>query len=191
VFLGLESLTFKTAKPQIMDDDLGLNLVFAAPSSSSAGGGAPRKKRKNKYDRRREKGRLAKQAKLAQSSSSAATTANDSASDALPKDAVDAVPQLEVKPTNDVSHRFLPPVASSSKNTDADTAKNTTAPKGTTAGSTSILAPKEKTTTKPQVQTSDVKPSNASVPTPSTSALSSTNLDATSSRRNRVSIVCK
>ena len=50
--------------------DLGLNLVFENPASSSAAGYAgttpgtkTKKKRKNKYDRRRERGRLAKEAK--------------------------------------------------------------------------------------------------------------------------------
>ncbi|KAL7451746.1 hypothetical protein ACHAWC_007003 [Mediolabrus comicus] len=48
--------------------DLGLNLVFENPASSSAGspskdGTQAKKKRKNKYDRRRERGRIAKEAK--------------------------------------------------------------------------------------------------------------------------------
>lgn len=48
--------------------DLGLNLVFENPASSSAGSPSKdrtqtKKKRKNKYDRRRERGRLAKEAK--------------------------------------------------------------------------------------------------------------------------------
>lgn len=48
--------------------DLGLNLVFENHASSSAGspskdGTQTKKKRKNKYDRRRERGRLAKEAK--------------------------------------------------------------------------------------------------------------------------------
>jgi ATP-dependent RNA helicase DDX31/DBP7 len=50
------------------DTDLGLNLVFTNPASSSAGyadtaASNSKKKRKNKYDRRRERGRLAKEAK--------------------------------------------------------------------------------------------------------------------------------
>ena len=51
-----------TAAPQ--DADLGLNLVFeSAPAPVPKAARAPTKKRKNKYDRRREKGRLAKLAK--------------------------------------------------------------------------------------------------------------------------------
>lgn len=51
-----------TAAPQ--DADLGLNLVFeSAPAPAPTAAKAPAKKRKNKYDRRREKGRLAKLAK--------------------------------------------------------------------------------------------------------------------------------
>ena len=51
-----------TAAPQ--DADLGLNLVFeSAPTPAPKTTRAPAKKRKNKYDRRREKGRLAKLAK--------------------------------------------------------------------------------------------------------------------------------
>jgi len=52
-----------TGTPQ--ESDLGLNLVFesAVKSTPSSGVGVPSKKRKNKYDRRREKGRLAKLAK--------------------------------------------------------------------------------------------------------------------------------
>ena len=53
-----------TAAP-ISTDDLGLNLVFEtdpAPLAAAAAAGVT-KKRKNKYDRRREKGRLAKLAK--------------------------------------------------------------------------------------------------------------------------------
>ena len=47
------------------DLDLGLNLVFDAPSSTSSGGVSnnSNKKRKTKYDKRRERGRLAKLAK--------------------------------------------------------------------------------------------------------------------------------
>lgn len=46
------------------DSDLGLNLVFTNPASSSTTEVAnSKKKRKNKYDRRRERGRQAKEAK--------------------------------------------------------------------------------------------------------------------------------
>ena len=50
------------------DADLGLNLVFTNPASSSAGyadtaAANTKKKRKNKYDKRRERGRMAKEAK--------------------------------------------------------------------------------------------------------------------------------
>mmetsp|Transcript_5559 Transcript_5559/g.12115 ORF Transcript_5559/g.12115 Transcript_5559/m.12115 type:complete len:1053 (+) Transcript_5559:55-3213(+) len=59
-----------TAAPK-EDADLGLNLVFSAPSSTSAaaapigglGTNGKKPKRKTKYDRRRERGRLAKLAK--------------------------------------------------------------------------------------------------------------------------------
>lgn len=56
-----------TAAPQ--ESDLDLNLVFeSAPKPSTASTVAPtKKKRKNKYDRRREKGRLAKLSKQGQS----------------------------------------------------------------------------------------------------------------------------
>ncbi|KAL3798521.1 hypothetical protein HJC23_011825 [Cyclotella cryptica] len=54
-----------TAAPGDFDGDLGLNLVFeSAPKMLSPDRRAPTKKRKNKYDRRREKGRLAKVAKM-------------------------------------------------------------------------------------------------------------------------------
>lgn len=50
------------AAPQ--DADLGLNLVFeSVPAPTPKAARASTKKRKNKYDRRREKGRLAKLAK--------------------------------------------------------------------------------------------------------------------------------
>ena len=46
------------------DSDLGLNLVFTNTTSSSTTEAAnSKKKRKNKYDRRRERGRQAKEAK--------------------------------------------------------------------------------------------------------------------------------
>jgi hypothetical protein len=58
-----------TAAPEEFDGDLGLNLVFeSAPKPLTPDGSAPTKKRKNKYDRRREKGRLAKLAKVGPSS---------------------------------------------------------------------------------------------------------------------------
>lgn len=58
-----------TAAPGEFDGDLGLNLVFeSAPKPPTPDVSALSKKRKNKYDRRREKGRLAKLARMGPSS---------------------------------------------------------------------------------------------------------------------------
>jgi len=61
------------------DFDLGLNLVFTNPTSSSAStaAGNSKKKRKNKYDRRRERGRQAKEAKKGDKTAGEDSTKSD------------------------------------------------------------------------------------------------------------------
>jgi len=67
-FLQHNSLQYNPAMTAAPDDDtLGLNLVYTDPSSTTGlglGGDTTKKpKRKTKYDRRRERGKLAKLAK--------------------------------------------------------------------------------------------------------------------------------